>query len=466
MKKLLYLLFLLIIQSTYSQDFKIDIKFDDKVDYLNTDSIYMRSFNPQSKKFEDLYTQKFTSTVTFKDNTPLEAGVYVIYLDSNILVEFLISDTKSQKFTVQCTDKDIIFINSPENTANRQYVQKIGNFRSKEAKLNETFRKLNESQLPRDQLQPQVDTILAEAKRINLEKREYQLEIAKEYQGTLLSSVIKASIEASLPPEELFKNRKALFEFMVTHVFEYYDWGDERMLNTPLSYAKMDYFIQLVSQMEPEHAFPFVMETLQESKQTQKSYYAFFDLLEKKFGYLTSSYRDELLYIEMLKDALQEKDLSEARKLRYTRELSIIDKNRVGERVADFNMLSGNGDTLTLYSISTDYTLIYFQNPDCPNCIEVREKMKTIEVINNVIDAQKLTVLTVYFEKNEEIWRRYLLNANPKYIHTWNFDHAIEEHYLFDVRIIPTMFLLDKDKKVIKKDLPSNEIESVMKKLF
>ena len=84
---------------------------------------------------------------------------------------------------------------------------------------------------------------------------------------------------------------------------------------------------------------------------------------------------------------------------------------------------------------------------------------------NRAIQSGKLKVVTIYFEQDEDLWQRYLKNkANPKYMHGWEFENRIEKEQLYDIRIIPFMFLLDKDKKVIKKDIYYNEISEYLKR--
>ena len=106
------------------------------------------------------------------------------------------------------------------------------------------------------------------------------------------------------------------------------------------------------------------------------------------------------------------------------------------------------------------------QNPDCPSCTELREKIALNEDLNRAIDEGKIKLVTIYFETDEALWKRYLQNkANPRYMHGWDFQHTIEEQQLYDLRVIPYLFLLDKDKRVIKKDLPGDEISDYLRRL-
>ena len=114
-----------------------------------------------------------------------------------------------------------------------------------------------------------------------------------------------------------------------------------------------------------------------------------------------------------------------------------------------------------MYDIQSDYTLLYLQHPTCPTCHQVRNRMKDFDKLNRAIESGKLKVVMVYFEDDPQVWSNYINSreANPKYLQGWNFDQTIDDQNLFDTRTIPYMFLLDKDKVVIKKDLLVNEIE-------
>ena len=98
--------------------------------------------------------------------------------------------------------------------------------------------------------------------------------------------------------------------------------------------------------------------------------------------------------------------------------------------------------------------------------MQVRARIANYPALNNAIDNGNLKVLTVYFENDKDVWANYLKNdANPHYLHGWNFDQTIENENLYDTRTIPYMFLLDKDKRVIKKDILVNEIEDYIQQL-
>jgi hypothetical protein len=436
-----------------------------KTENINADSLFVKEYHVKSKKFTPFLALKFEKDITIKDKTPLKAGIYIIEADSTTLTEFLISDHKNQKFTFTFLKDDIMIEGSKENSANRMYMKKIFHYNNQITALENELIQLQQSGLPQYMKQTSMDSLYAQYNRINHYKRVYQKPVVDENKGLLLASIILGTLEPPSPPQEILRDRVKYYTFTTQHLFDSFPWEDERILNTPIAYNMFKSFAQQIFQLESVFSIPIVIKILNESKKNRAIYYALFDYLEHEFGSIKSLYRDELLYIAMLKDILIMHDLDETRKQRYEYEMKIIDKNHEGSLAPDFHILWADGDTTMMYDIDAELLMLYFQNPDCPTCSDIREKMKNMSVVNEAIASGKLKVVTIYFEANEDLWRNYLnTRALKNWEHGWNFDLSIPEKRLYDTRTIPMMMFLDKNKKIIKKDILWNEIEDWLKR--
>jgi len=437
-----------------------------KTNNLVADSLFIDKYQFKDKKFSNFISVKFENDVTFKDKIALEPGIYIIAADSTLLTEFLISDAKNQKITFTFLEDDVKIEGSKENSANRAYIKQMVEFRLQERALDAEFQQLQHKGMPNSMMQAYVDTLFMKHNAIYVEKRAYQERVIAENKGLLLASVIQASIEMQPPPKEFLRDETKYLTYMAEHLFDVFPWNDERLMNTPVLHKQFTMFAKYIFRLDAKITIPIVLKALNESKKNRPLYVALFDFLERDFGSAKSPYRDVLLYIEMLKDILEMPDLDEARKLFYEHELKLLTKNQEGEQAIDFNILMSNGDTTTLYAVEAEILLLYFQNPDCSTCKEFREKMKNMKVLYDAITSGKLKVLTIYFEENEELWRNYLnTKAFTNWMHGWNYDFAVPEKRLYDVRHIPTIIILDKNKKVIKKDIFPTELEDWLKKI-
>ena len=433
-----------------------------KTEIIEADSLFIKTYHVKDKKFHNFISLKFEKDITIKDKAPLDAGIYIIAADSAILSEFLISDAKNQKFTISFLQDDVKVEGSKENNANLLYTKKMTEYRMQLLELDFQLQQMQQQGMPVSLIQAYVDTFLHNH---YAEKVAYQKKVISENKGLLLASIIQCSIEVPPPPQEYFRSQVKYFSYIAEHFFDNYTWDDERLLQTPVLYKQFNEFSQHIARLEPEITIPIVLKALKESKVNRNFYFALFDYFEHNFGKFSSPYRDVPLYIEMLKDILTIPDLEEARKLFYEYELKLISKNQPGEQAIDFNILLSNGDSTHLYGIQAEMLLLYFQNPDCSSCGVFREKMKNMESLYYAVSLGRLKVLTIYFEDKEDVWRNYLTTkAFTSWTHGWNYDLRIADERLYDIRNIPTIMILDKNKKVIKKDIFPNELEEWLKK--
>lgn len=431
------------------------------IDLQNTktfDSIFVKSeAKLQTKKY---LSAPFGPSVTLQDKESLKPGMYEILGDSTFLGVILIPAEKNQKFSLKIDGEKVTFTNSKENIAYYNYLDDIATYTHKLDSLNEQFQQAQKS-MPQYMLKVFVDSLSASARRINNEMRDFQTRTAKANAGTLFGSIVATSTYLQDPPQEIVSDRRAFQRYYIEHFFDNFAWEDPRIFNTPIVEQKLKEYCNLIYQLDNPDYDTLVVAALNKAKVNQTSYEYLFDALQYVLGRIISPYKVEHTYIAMLKDALTYPKLSEDRKRHHTRELGFINKNLVGDTIPNFVMVLANGDTTTMYDIQSEYTILYLQHPTCPTCHNVRNMMKNFPKLNQAIESGRLKVVMVYFEDDPKVWSNYINSseANPKYVQGWNFDQAIDDNDLFDTRTIPYMFLLDKDKKVIKKDLLYNEIE-------
>ena len=431
----------------------IDIKGD-----KTFDSVFVRSeAKLQTKKY---LSAPYSPSVTLQDKESLKPGMYEILGDSTYLAVIFIPSEKNQKFSLTIDGENVTFANSKENTAYYDYLRGMIGYNKRLDSLNEEFQRAQRT-LPQYMLKVFVDSLSANARRINDEMRTYQRKTAAANKGTLMGSVVATATYLNDPPQEVVSDRHLFQSYYIEHFFDNFAWNDPRIFNTVVVEQKLKEICNMIYQYDNPEYDTFVVAALNQAKVNQTSYEYLFDALEHVLGSNISPYKVEHTYIAMLKDALAYPKLDENRKRRYTRELGFIDKNHAGDTVPDFRLVLANGDTTTFYDIESEYTLLYLQHPTCPTCHQVRNRMKGFDKLNRAIESGKLKVVMVYFEDDPKVWDNYIHSseANPKYLQGWNFDQTIDDKDLFDTRTIPYMFLLDKDKVVIKKDLLVNEIE-------
>ncbi|MCK9163580.1 MAG: thioredoxin-like domain-containing protein [Bacteroidales bacterium] len=134
---------------------------------------------------------------------------------------------------------------------------------------------------------------------------------------------------------------------------------------------------------------------------------------------------------------------------------SLIGLAQEKERFMDFSFITSqhsiieNKEKQSLYNIETDYTLLYFYNPECENCDKIKKKLIKNKSLNKLIKENKITLLAVVPDVEKEYWLDNLGCVPNNWINAWNKnDEKIISTYLHTV---PTFFILDREKNIIQR---------------
>lgn len=143
-------------------------------------------------------------------------------------------------------------------------------------------------------------------------------------------------------------------------------------------------------------------------------------------------------------------------KYRYEAEMTSL--NRMGTVAADFRFSDKNGRTHTLHGIEAPMTLLFFSNPGCEACMNIIQVLKGDQRISSMISSGALAVLNIYIDEDLQSWREYMPIYPEEWYNGFDPDLMIRTDNLYSVRAIPSLYLLDKDKRVIMKDAPENKL--------
>ena len=144
--------------------------------------------------------------------------------------------------------------------------------------------------------------------------------------------------------------------------------------------------------------------------------------------------------------------ISDDERMQYEYEVRMCGLNAMGTPAADFVFIDTKGRQRTLYSISSAYLLLIFGNPDCHACKELVEMMETDPAANDLIQSGRLTVLDVFIDQEIDLWKERMHDYPKEWINGYDPTFQIRNDHLYNVRAVPSMYLLDADKKVLLKD--------------
>ena len=257
---------------------------------------------------------------------------------------------------------------------------------------------------------------------------------------------IPALAPAMLPQEQKM-------EYMREHYWDKFDFADTTFINQIDSTKMLTAFAVYATGYIPDSlAYKYMPRLMQRASTSKRMYTYFLMLAEGVLHDPNSPLRNDEKYIPVLENAVQNSWLDEYERMPYEYDLEIARQNRIGRTANDFTYTLASGRTATLHNIKADYTLILISNQGCPMCREVKERITTSPMLQELIERKELKVLVIYPDADLEAWREHLEDYPASWINGYDADLRIDKERLYDLKAIPALYLLDSEKRVLARD--------------
>jgi thiol-disulfide isomerase/thioredoxin len=393
----------------------------------------------------------------FDGTKPLSEGLYlVINAKGKQLFELIID--KNQTFGFE-TDSVNYFSNmkisgSKENEVYYQYQKKL---------------RTSADEIKMLQLQQRLRTdMLANNKVANIrnELSSYYKQFVKDNKSTLATKIYEAGTDIELPKPPSLKDGKPdstwLFNYYRSHYWDKIDFADERLVRTPHLQRKLDnYFGNLVYQ-NPDSltkAADFVIDKARAGKAK--------DMISYCIWYLTNKYENpkivgtEAVFVHLaekyylggimpITDSLTIKSIAQ--------KVKIMKPLLVGKTMPALNMSDTLQINRTLADVKANYTVVVFYDPECVHC---RQSTPALKAFYDKNKSRGIQIYAAAIAHSPEQWRKYINEFGVQdWIHVYDYSFRIDFKNEFDVVTTPQIYVLDKDKKIVGRRLPAEQLEA------
>lgn len=240
--------------------------------------------------------------------------------------------------------------------------------------------------------------------------------------------------------------------YYVKHYWDGYSLADTAFIRSDDTEQLFSDFIGALQYVAPEESSTALKRMMCRMEEDSTAYSRFCFLSEKYLYDPNSPMRSEEYFIPILEQMVDSKRLDEYEKIRPADRLAQAHKNRPGMKATDFSYVTLKGKAGRMSGINADYTLLFFYEPDCSNCRKHEQILAELPAFVEMQEKGILRVLAVYPDDNEEEWLLKSAHMPHGWIVGWNKQGDIRSKTLYEIRATPTMYLLDKQKKVILKD--------------
>lgn len=248
-------------------------------------------------------------------------------------------------------------------------------------------------------------------------------------------------------------------EYYAEHFWDEYNFADSTFVAQVDNMLMMQTLLTAVAlSTTPETTPDYLTKLMQRTVVSKPVMQYFLTMGEELFYDPNSPYRNDEHYIPMLRVALESGLLDEYERLPYESDLHIVSQNRVGHVANDFELTLASGQRISLYDIEADYVLLFISNPGCPMCRDVKEAILASQLLSDMVEDESLKIVVLYPDADLDAWHTAKGDYPAAWINGYDAEQTIEAEELYDLKAIPSLYLLDAEKRVMLKDCASVEL--------
>ncbi|MCT4602021.1 MAG: redoxin domain-containing protein [Marinifilum sp.] len=441
-------------------------KYNISVQLLNcSDSTAYLAHYFDGRIFADDTTKLANGKGSFSKDKILDQGIYVIYLPSQKYFDLLIGE--DQEFSISADPNDFIgsiSISGSIETNGFHDFQKFMKSQNEKSKgIQEAFKKATS--------ETEKEKIKEKFKNTDLEVRAYIEKLSTKFpensfvqkfaQFTLSPKIpdFKNEIPVNTPDREKVIQRKS-YLYNKDHYFDHVNLTDSRYLRTPILKKKLDFFYEQILVQSPD---TIVKESVKIIEQARPDSIFFQYLTQYALNYAVKS---KVMGMDAAFVSLAKKyylsgqaNWADSTLMANIRERVIKTQfNLLGMKSQDLLMQTPEGEYVRLHEVEAPYTVLYFWEPDCGHCKKVTPRLKT-EILDQYRE-KGLEVFAVCTQDQKEMWENAIHDYDIyDFINCYDPQFQTNFRIFYDVYSTPTMYLLDKDKKIIAKRLDIDNLK-------
>jgi len=265
------------------------------------------------------------------------------------------------------------------------------------------------------------------------------------------------------------------FYYVKNHYWDNVVFNDNRLLRTPFFEAKLDEYFKNYVSREPDSIIEEVQYMLTVAK-TGKEIYPFL-LFKFTNKYISPEFMgQDKVFLHLFQNFFSKGDtvlLNNDSKKAITERAYSIMANLIGNPAPPLNLNTMDNKLFSLYNSPATYTFIAFWDPTCGHCKEEMPRVDSFYTKNwKQLGVQVIGVNTNV--KELASWKQFITEEHfdAGWMHVYQTEAALNAEVnagkattirqLYDVFKTPTFYLLDKDKKIIAKNLTVDQFHDFL----
>lgn len=410
-----------------------------------------------------------TGAVVFKGDKKLPGGIYAIVLPGKSRsVDFFVD--KEQLISIKidtANTSNAVITGSAANDLFKPYQDYVSIKGAQLIKEKEAF----------SNSKTKADSALhtANYNKYNKELNDYRENIIKTKPNSMMAALLNGMREPATPKKAAVTHQDSLdnYYYYRDHYWDGISFMDERVIRTPFFLPKLETYYRTVMPQTPDSLIKDIDYKLLLARNSPEMYKFLLNWFTDE--YINPKYMGQDAVFVHLFNEYHSKGLTpwlnDAQNKTITRRAYMLMANLVGDKAANLEFLNTEDKITPLYEVPADYTVVLFWDPSCGHC---KEELPRIDSVYRAKwKSENVKIYAVLSEDaNKATWVDYI---KQHHIEDWVNVYQTKEmadadnkndkpgfRQLYDVTMTPTLYLLDKDKRIIGKKLTFLQLDELM----
>ena len=451
--RLALIIFFFISQNVFSQQLKIS---GEIVGLENSDIIFGYYYG--EKQYIKDTIPCINGKFVISSSDKVDKGIYFILLNDNQNFQILINEDLVFSFKTDISEiiSKMKFINSNENSKFYEF-QKFTSKKNYEVlPLKNKLEAISTDDLEYSETFDKIE-------KINLEVINFKNNFIEKNLNSFFVKLLKSN-EQVIIPQDFQTDEKSKYFYFINNYWNNFDLSDSRILFTPIFHNRLEEYISKYTPQIPDSINKYLDILLSKVRASDK-------LFEYIINWSTYKYESskimghDAIFVHIVFKYFMTGQVNWIDDVKLT---NIIDKamrlnpNLIGKKAPFLKLKNENDEYKDLHKITSDYTVLSFYDPDCGHC---KKEIPKIKDITDRFTKKVVQVYAVCTEFDSTIWRQFIKkNQLEKWINVIDIENQSNFRRKYNIMGTPRLYLLDKNKVIIAKQIDSSTLEEILNK--
>ncbi|MBK9719058.1 MAG: redoxin domain-containing protein [Saprospiraceae bacterium] len=392
---------------------------------------------------------------------PLKPGYFYVILPDFTNFHMIID--KDQHFSMTTSTKDLIFNMHIKGSRDNELLYQSLTLQLRHEEIQDSCKKVLEQHPNNEGISKSIDSVY---NNLNTAWKLHLSDLAKHDPNLFFT---KYKLAGQNPDASAYKKAKndeeknQQLEQFRSAFWDNVDLNDARLLYTPVIVNKLKRFI---TELTPQHPDSIIRQAdiIIKKSMVNKEMFQFISswIVLKYQPTKTAVMGGESVFVHIINTYFtkelaywyNEKDLADIRKKAWEMEASLLFK--IGPDVISTDP---NGNKKSIYELQSDYTIVFMYDTKCEHC---QAETPLLREFYKKWKSKGVEVYAIAINAKDDEWKKFISDYQ---IHDWinvsdPTNRSIYAKYFVD--ITPELYVLNKDHKIIGKNLKVEQIPMVI----